>query len=95
VVSGHDDECLTIEPIEVPLRLRVLLFEAERRQVSRADDDVRVERVDVGDRPLHQIRDEIGAAAMEIGKVRDREGLHARSVEKRPADHPTSLVPLM
>src|SRR5262249_17740677 len=93
VVPGHDNECLATETIQVALGLRVLLLEPERRQVARADHDVRVERVDVRDRPLHQIRDEIGAAAVEIGQMRDRERLHARSLEKRPGGYPTSLVP--
>src|SRR5262249_17759477 len=93
VVAGHDHECLATQTIQVALRLRVLLLEPERRQVAGADHDVRIERVDVGDRPLHQIRYEMGAAAMEVGKMRDCERLHARSLEKRPGGHPTSLVP--
>src|SRR5215510_16250974 len=43
VVSGHDDQRLALEPVEVRLRLRELLLEAEGRQVAGADDDVRLE----------------------------------------------------
>ena len=41
VVPGDDDERLAGDPVEVALRLRVLLLEAERREVAGADDDVR------------------------------------------------------
>ena len=40
VVPGHDDEGLAVDPVEVASRRDVLLLEAERRQIARADDDV-------------------------------------------------------
>ena len=73
VVSGHDDELLAVEPLEILLRLGVLRLEAVRGEVARADDDFRLELVDLHDRPLHQVRDEIRRPAVEVGDVRDPE----------------------
>ena len=47
--------------------------EAERREVTRADDDVRLELVDLPDRPLEQARLEVRPAAVQIGELRDPE----------------------
>jgi hypothetical protein len=49
------------------------VLEAERGQVAGADDDVRLEVVDLGDRALEQARDEVLPTAMQVGQVRDRE----------------------
>ena len=54
VVPGDDDERLALDPVEVALRLDVLVLEPEGRQVAGADDDVRIQVVDLADRPLHQ-----------------------------------------
>ena len=75
VVAGDDDERVALDPVEVALRLGVLLLEAERRQIARADDDVGLQVVDLGDRPLHQVRDEVRLAAMEIREMSDRQRL--------------------
>ena len=58
-------------------RLLVLGLEAERRQVARADDDIRLQIVDLGDRPLEQAGHEVGAAAVE-GQFRSRRRLDIR-----------------
>ena len=41
VVPGDHDQAVALDPVEVVLRVRVLLLEAEGRQVARADDHVR------------------------------------------------------
>ena len=85
VVPGDDDERLALEPVEVLLRLDVLRLEPERRQVARADDEIRLEVVHLRDRPLHQVRHEVRPAAVQIGDVGDREvvpGCHPRSVRR-------------
>ena len=80
VVPRDHDERLAVEPVEVALRLDVLLLEPVRGQIAGADDDVRSERVDVADRALHQIRDEMRVAAVDVREVRDRESaFHAVS----------------
>ena len=73
VVPGDDHELLAVEPVEVGLRLRVLRLEAVGGQIARADDDLRLELVDLHDRPLHEIGHEIRRAAMEVRDVRDPE----------------------
>ena len=73
VVPGNDDDILAVEPVEVALGLGVLLLEAERRQVTGADDDLRLELVDLVDRAFGEIRDEVRRAAVEVGKVSDPE----------------------
>ena len=75
VVAGDDDERLALDPVEVALRLQVLVLEPEGRQVARADDDLRLEVVDLGDRAVEQARDEVLAAAVQVGEMRDREAL--------------------
>ena len=98
VVSGHDDERLALEAVEVRLGLRELLFEAEGRQIARADDDVRGHVVDLADRALHEARHEMRAAAVEVGDVRDLEdavgGRHGRSVRptQRTRAYPRPLL---
>ena len=41
VIPGDDDEGVAVDQVEVLAREQVLVLEAERRQVARADDDVR------------------------------------------------------
>src|SRR4029079_1256642 len=80
------------ELVEVALRQRVLVLEAERCQVARADDDVRVDVVALVDRPFHQGWHEVGPSAVDVGDLRDRERpavaalRHARSVDPRHQD---------
>ena len=59
VVARDDDERLALDLVEVAPRERVLLLEAEGRQVARADDDVGLQVVDLGDRALEQVRQEV------------------------------------
>jgi hypothetical protein len=73
VVPGDDHDVLADDPLEVALGLRVLLLEPERRQVTRTDDDVGLELVDLRDRPLGEVREEIRRAAMEVREVSDPE----------------------
>ncbi len=73
VIAGDHDDRVARDPVEVALRLLVLVLEAEGGQVARADDDVRAEVVDLADRTLEQARHEVLPAAMEIGEVGDRE----------------------
>ena len=86
VVPRDDHDRLALDPVEVRLRHRVLVLEAERGQVARADDDVGAEVVDLADRALEQVRHEVGAPAVDVGDLRDRERAavsslrHARSV---------------
>jgi hypothetical protein len=49
------------------------VLEAERGQVAGADDDVRLEVVDLGDGALEQARDEVLPAAVQVGQVGDGE----------------------
>jgi hypothetical protein len=57
-----------------------------RRQVARDDDDVGLELVRLGDRPLEQVRQEELLPAMEVGQLDDREGTSV--------GYGASLVPL-
>ena len=66
VVPGTTTTLLALDALEVRLGLRVLLLEAERRQVARADDDVRLELVDLHDRAVGEVRHEVRRAAVEI-----------------------------
>src|SRR5690242_15644856 len=91
VVPRDHDDVLAVDRVEVALRERVLLLEPERRQVSRADDDVRLQVVDLGDRALEEVRQEELRPTVQIRDLDDREGSttgrHARSVGrsgKRP-----------
>ena len=95
VVSRDDDQVLALDPVEVRLRLRVLLLEAERRQVARADDDVRLELVDLHDRAVGEVRHEVRRAAVEIREVRDREQRvpRRRLYTNLRAGRPGSLLP--
>src|SRR5262249_61890610 len=81
VIPRDDDERLALEPVEVLLRLHVLGFESEGRQVTGADDQVGLEVVDLCDRTLHQVGNEVGPAAVQVGDVSDRKAIpggHAR-----------------
>ena len=66
----------------------VLLLVPERGQIARADDDVRLERVDLVDRPLEQVRDEVRRPAVQVGQVRDHERSSAIG-----RDHNGRIVP--
>ncbi len=74
VVARDHDEVLALDPVEVGAGLRVLLLEAEGGQVTGADDDVRRELVDLADRPLEQVGQEVLAAAVQVRELHDREG---------------------
>jgi hypothetical protein len=78
VVTRHDDDRVAVDAIEVLPRGQVLVAKAERREVTRADDDVRLELVDLPDRPLEQARLEVRLPAVQIRKLRDPE--HSRSL---------------
>ena len=84
VVAGDDDERVALDLVEVLARLLVLGPEAERRQVAGADDDLRLEVVDLVDRALEQARHEVRPPAVQVGDVRDPEAavLH-RSAKSR------------
>src|SRR6266542_3492716 len=73
IVVPGDDDALALDPVEIGLGLPVLLLEAEGRQVAGADDDVRLEIVDLGDGALEQVWKEVRAAAVEVRDLRDRE----------------------
>ena len=83
VVAGNDDEVLAVEPVEVALGLGVLLLEAEGREVAGADDDVRLELVDLHDRPLGRLGTKYGDPQWrsEIWAIRKSRGSH-RSVRR-------------
>ena len=70
--------------VDVLLGERVLLLEAEGREVTGDDDDVRLHVVDLRDRPLEEVRQEKLRAAVQIGDLDDGEravpGRHARSL---------------
>jgi hypothetical protein len=99
VVSRDHHHRLTPDPVEVAARLLVFVLEAERGQIARADDDVRLEIVDLGDRPLQQTRHEILPAAVQIGQVRDRKGRalgrrgHAASIGTSRNCRPSPSLP--
>ena len=94
VVARDDDDRLAGDRVDVLLGERVLLLEAEGRQVTGDDDDVRLDVVDLRDRPLEEVRQEKLRAAVQIGDLDDREravpGRHARSLGAR---HPRALLP--
>src|SRR5206468_10519303 len=75
VVSGNDHDRITVDAIDVFTGGEVLVPEPEGRQISRADDDVRLQLVDLGDRALEQAGLEIRAPAVQIGDLRDPEDL--------------------
>ncbi len=90
VIAGDDDERLAVDPIEVPLRLGVLLLESVRGQVAGADDDLGLQLVDLRDRALHQVGHEVPVAAVDVGEVGDRlRGAHGRSVGVAPSPRPS------
>ena len=80
VVAGHDDDRVAMDAVEVLPRGQVLVAKAERREVTRADDDVGLELVDLADRPLEQARLEVRLAAVQVGELRDPE--HTRSLRR-------------
>ena len=89
VVSRHDDERLAVDAVQVALGFRVLLLEAEGREVAGADDDVGFEVVDLGNRSFHQIRHEMGIPAMQIREMSDRD---RHSGESRPSEAAATLA---
>ncbi len=99
VVARDHDHRLALDLVQVAARLLVLVLEAERRQVARADDDVRLQVVDLADRPLEQPRHEVLAAAVQVGQVRDRERRplqrlgHGRSIGRPGLQLPLRFVP--
>ena len=86
MVAGDHDERLALDLVEVLARQLVLVLEAERREVARADHDVRLELVDLADRAVEQARLEVLLAAVQVGEVRDAEGAgavrHGRSLRR-------------
>ena len=91
VVPWNDDNGLAVDPVEVVLGERVLLLEPERGQVTGADDDVRLEVVDLRDRTLQEVRQEKLRPAVQIRDLDDREravpGRHARSLGGQGKPH--------
>ena len=73
VIARDDDERVAVDAIEVLPRGQVLVPESERREVSRAHDDVRLELVDLADRALEEARLEVRLAAVEVGELGDPE----------------------
>src|SRR5918999_3124124 len=71
VIPGNDHQGLAFDAVEVALRLRVFLLETERRQITRADDDVRLKLVDLGQRSVQERGHEVRAAAVQVRKVSD------------------------
>src|SRR5215208_6563579 len=85
VVSRDDDDRVAFDLVEVFTGALVLLPEPERGQVSRADDDVRLQLVDFVDRALEEVRHEVPLPAVEIRDVRDREApVHPPKHKRRP-----------
>ena len=78
VVSGDDHERIAVDAVEVLPRGEVLVPEPERRQVAGADDDIRLQLVDLPDRALQQARLEVRLPAVQVGELRDPE--HNRSL---------------
>ena len=78
VVAGDDSDGLALDLVEVVLGEGVLLLEAERRQVAGADDDVRLQVVDLRDRPLEEVGQKELRAAVQIGDLDDRERVSIR-----------------
>ena len=78
VVAGDDNDGLALDLVEVVLGEGVLLLEAERRQVAGADDDVRLQVVDLRDRPLEEVGQKELRAAVQIGDLDDRERVSIR-----------------
>jgi hypothetical protein len=93
VVARHHHEGVALDPVEVALGLRVLLLEPERGQVAGADDDVRFDPVDLRDRALHQVRDEVRVAAMDVRQMSDREGRAHEKESKAGRARPIPLLP--
>jgi hypothetical protein len=93
VVPGNDDDRLAVDLAEVVLGESVLLLETERGQVAGADDDVGLEVVDLGDRPLEQVRQEELRAAVQIGDLDDRERVSIRNGRSLGGRQPASQSP--
>src|SRR5262249_3850093 len=73
VVARNHDERLALDLVDVlPCEL-VLVLEPEGGQVARADNDVRLELVDLADRPIEQAGLEVLLAAMQVRDGRDPE----------------------
>ena len=82
MVSGNDDECVAVDPVDVLTRSEILVTETERREIARAHDDVRLQLVDLPDRTLEQAGLEVGLPAVQVGKLGDPE--HSRSLRRVP-----------
>ena len=89
VVARDHDHRLALDLVEVAPRLLVLVLEAERGQVAGAHDDVGLQIVDLADRALEQAGNEVLAAAMEVGEMRDRE---ARTLGRRTCGKHRSAI---
>ena len=76
VVPRDHDERLALDPVEVAAGRRVLLLEPEGCQIAGADDDVGFQVVDLGNRPFHQVRNEMRRTAMKIREMGDRQRAH-------------------
>ena len=87
VVPRDDDDRLARDRVDVLLGERVLLLEAEGRQVAGDDDDVRLDVVDLGDCALEEVWQEELRAAVQIRDLDDRErfftGRHVESLGGR------------
>jgi hypothetical protein len=72
VVVARDDEHVgALDPLEIALGQEVVLAETHLRKVPGAQDDVRIELVDLHDGPVHQVGHEVHRARMKIRDVGD------------------------
>jgi len=78
VVAGDDNDRLAVDLVDVVLGERVFLLEAERGEISGANDDVRLQVVDLRDRPLEEVGQKELRAAVQIGDLDDRERVSIR-----------------
>ena len=100
VIPGNDDDRIAVDAVDVLARSQVLVSEAERRQVPRADDHVGAQFVDLSDRPLQQAGLEVLLAAVQVGELRDAEHVadpcHVDSLRRgRGPSEATATVPQM
>jgi hypothetical protein len=81
VIARHHDERVAVDPVDVLPGGQVFVPESECREVTGADDDVRLQLVDLADRALEKARLEVRLPAMNVGELRDSE--HAGSLRRR------------